>query len=143
MFELNSHEITYWISQPNDLFFANRPSLRISVTANIVVFFLQMFGLLGNPFVTLVYLIEQVEIFGFGSTSRASDIRILLSFIINVPLAVFGNWLTPLLGYIASHNLLFGIGLPKPFVIVNEQLLQQKTLTDIVFKNANKPLNMP
>ena len=51
--------------------------------ANFFILVLQMIGWLSNPFVTLVYLMEQAEILLFGGTARASDLRILISFAIN------------------------------------------------------------
>jgi len=40
-------------------------------------------GLLNNPFVMLLYFMEQCNIFVFGGSARASDLRILLWFSIN------------------------------------------------------------
>jgi hypothetical protein len=37
-----------------------------------------MTTMIGNPFVFLLYLMEQAEIFLFGGSARASDLRILL-----------------------------------------------------------------
>ena len=45
-----------------------------------------MFGWLSNPFVTLIYMMEQAEILLFGGTARASDLRILIGFIVNAAL---------------------------------------------------------
>jgi hypothetical protein len=41
-------------------------------------------GILGNVQVTLLYLLEQLNVHGFGQTARASDSRILLSFAVNI-----------------------------------------------------------
>lgn len=51
-------------------------------------------GILSNPFVTLFYLIEQADIFIFGTTSRVNDLRLLISFITNSSVSVFCYALT-------------------------------------------------
>ena len=97
---------------------------------------------------TIVYLLEQIEIFGLGSTSRASDIRIILSLILNgvfVAISVMiiyrvGGELGYVIGflaYLASKNPLFSCGLKAPFKVVNEQLERQKEHADIVFNGLN------
>jgi len=98
------------------------------IQANIAILVLQMIGLLSNPFVTLLYAFEQLEVFVYGSTPRASDIRIVLSFLINSIFVGILYYLTtvsespmikwaviPLVAFLASHNLLSGFGLPKKF----------------------------
>ena len=107
-----------------------------------------MIGVLGNPFVTIVYLLEQIEIFGLGSTSRASDLRIVLSLILNgvfVAISVMiiyrvgssVGYVIGFLAYLASKNPLFSCGLKAPFKVVNEQLERQKEQADIVFNGLN------
>lgn len=104
--------------------------------------------MIGNPFVFLLYLMEQAEIFLFGGSARASDLRILLYLGVDVGLwmaCVYSNqnWLTPALGYFASNNFWFDLGTIKPFHIHNEQLLQSKALNDIVFADLKAPLGLP
>lgn len=55
----------------------------IAYIVHFAVLILQILGILGNPVVTLFWFIEQVDVHVFGSTQRASDFRILLSFCIN------------------------------------------------------------
>lgn len=109
---------------------------------------LQTIGVLSGPIVTAVYLLEQIEVFIFGSTTRCSDSRILINFVIHVVL-VFAclfisksptsNKAIPTLlacivsGYLTSRNTLFSFCTKKPFKVVNEQLTEQKILVDIVF----------
>jgi len=104
--------------------------------------------MLGNPFVLLLYLMEQFEIFGFGGSARASDLRIFLFFVLNVVLVLVAFystqiWLIPVLGYIASNNLWWDLGTVKPFHIVNEQLMQSKALVGIVFADLKSPVGVP
>ena len=91
---------------------------------------------------------EQFEIFGFGGSARASDLRIFLFFSLNVGLVLVAfystqTWLIPVLGYIASNNLLWDFGTVKPFQIVNEQLMQSKALVGIVFADLKSPVGVP
>ena len=95
---------------------------------NLLCLLLQIVGSLGNPFVTIIYLLEQLSVFIFGSTSRATDLRIVLSFGLDLVLAFVFGWFAPgnkavwVIPYFASRNLLFGLGLKRPFNIVNEEL---------------------
>ena len=50
---------------------------------NLVLLIFQVVGILSSPLVTFFYLAEQVSIFVFGSTSRASDSRIIISLVID------------------------------------------------------------
>ena len=81
--------------------------------------------------------------FGLGSTTRATDIRVFMSFCLDLILAVVFAYLAPnykvvwAIPYFASRNLLFGLGLKKPFNIVNEELEKQKEQADIVFNGLN------
>ena len=81
--------------------------------------------------------------FVLGSTTRATDIRIFLSFCLDLILAGLFAYLGPnykvvwAIPYFASRNLLFGLGLKKPFNIVNEELEKQKEQADIVFNGLN------
>lgn len=86
-----------------------------------------MFGILGNPFVTLAYLAEQVNVFVFGSTTRASDLRIFLNVLLNCILVAIITilpakiptlqknhekyLLTLLVAYLASTNLIYTCGI--------------------------------
>ena len=78
-----------------------------------------------------------------GSTSRASDIRIVLSCMLNfafVALCIYVvgenanlTFVYGLVAYLASRNILFSIGLRKPFTVKNEELEKRKEHADIVF----------
>ena len=50
--------------------------------AFIIVYFLQVFGMLSHPLVTLLWAMEQASVHLFGGSPRASDLRILVSFVI-------------------------------------------------------------
>ena len=92
----------------------------------------QILGILGNPYVTIVYLLEQMNIFLLGSTSRASDMRIVMSFVIDLGFLVICHYVVGdnsslgfvygLLAYFTSRNIFFSLGLIKPFVVQNEEL---------------------
>lgn len=91
---------------------------------------------------------EQCEIFGFGGSARASDLRIFLFFSLNVALVLVAfystqTWLIPVLGYIASNNFWWDLGTVKPFHIVNEQLIHSKALVGIVFADLKSPVGVP
>ena len=114
--------------------------------ANFFILLLQMFGWLSNPFVTLVYMMEQAEIFLFGGTARASDIRILFSLIVNGALvAVFTNSdvasdasLTVVyagMAFITSKNYMHTLGLKQPYKIDNEDMARQRTHAEVIFAN--------
>lgn len=71
----------------------------------------------------------------FGSTARASDIRILISFVFNLLCVVAtlaaairlgfieALLISGALAFLSSHNLMFNIGIVKPFQVVNEKYL--------------------
>jgi hypothetical protein len=86
-----------------------------------------MLGILSNPIVTLMWLLEQIDIHVLGSTPRASDSRILMSTILNSSVVIamyfiayqgsgYGNAIVlgVILSWILSHNILFGIGVVRP-----------------------------
>ena len=97
-FSLFSHHyqrIIYQIALGSILLIAEKASTNSDVMvlfvpgiywANFIILILQMFGWLSNPFVTLLYMMEQSEILLFGGTARASDLRILISFVVNAVL---------------------------------------------------------
>jgi hypothetical protein len=85
-----------------------------------------MLGILSNPVVTLMWFLEQAEVHVFGSTPRASDIRIVMSFCVNSAIVIgmyfvyinmdrFDNAiiLGVVLAWVSSHNMLFNIGMLK------------------------------
>ena len=93
--------------------------------ANFIILLLQMFGWLSNPFVTLLYMMEQTEILLFGGTARASDLRILVSFTVNaVLIAIFTHTdiatdakltiVYAVMAFLTSKNYLHTLGLKKP-----------------------------
>lgn len=47
-----------------------------------------MLGMIGNPIVTLLWLLEQVDFHILGASTKSSDIRILLSFLMNAGFVV-------------------------------------------------------
>jgi len=119
----------------------------------IAVFICQVLGILGNPFVLLMWLFEQMEIFVFGSTTRASDLRIFLSWLTNFTLlhipGVILQWereLTVLsmvgLTYIQSHNLWRGIGFTKAHSTGGERAKDEETYASIVFDDRKATVNV-
>jgi hypothetical protein len=56
--------------------------------AQVIILVLQVMGMLGNPFVLLLYLMEQCEIYAFGGSARCSDLRIFLYFVVHVAFIV-------------------------------------------------------
>lgn len=101
------------------------------VWVEIAVLSAQMFGMLSGPFVTLVYLLEQIEVFIFGSSCRCSDWRIVLNFLIHVGLSIACYFISmqkkviwtsiavSLTGFITSKNTIFSLCIKKPFKVVN------------------------
>ena len=101
--------------------------------ANFTVLLLQMVGWLSNPLVTLLYLFEQCEILLYGGTARASDLRIVISFVVNsllilifthTDIATDANLtiIYAIAAWMTSKNYMHTFGLKKPFKIVNEQM---------------------
>ena len=93
--------------------------------ANFIILLLQMFGWLSNPFVTLLYMLEQTEILLFGGTARASDLRIIISFVVNATLiAIFTHTdiatdanltiVYVIAAFLTSKNYMHTLGLKKP-----------------------------
>lgn len=83
--------------------------------------------MLGNPFITIIYFFEQIEIL-MGGSARASDLRTVMSTFTLWGLVVAGFYsqqypLTICLGYLFSNNLFMGLGLLKPFGVVNERMI--------------------
>lgn len=98
---------------------------------NFIVFILQMFGVLSNPLVTLMWAMEQADIHALGSTPRASDSRILMSLSLNAGIVIamyfindFSNAIVlgVILAWIFSHNFTLGIGMVRPHEVINEKL---------------------
>lgn len=101
------------------------------VWAEIAVLSAQILGMLSGPFVTIIYLLEQIEVFIFGSTSRCSDWRIFMNFMIHVGLSIACYFISmqkkviwtsiaiALSGFITSKNMIFSICIKKPFTVVN------------------------
>jgi len=124
----------------------NVPMILMFYQANFLLLILQMLGILSNPFVFLLWLLEQLDIYLFGSTSRASDSRIVLSSILNFAMVWasmvvgytnkerdIGFIMIVLFSYLSSHNFFLALGLKKPFKVINERLLEQRELANIVF----------
>lgn len=101
----------------------------------MIVYFLQVVGMLSHPVVTLSWAIEQANVHVLGGTARASDSRIVLSFLLSaaflaVPLYLYAEAKDQklirlsivLLAYMSSHNVMCSLGLKKPFKAVNERL---------------------
>ena len=119
--------------------------------ANFVLLVLQMIGWVSNPFVTALYALEQAEVLLFGGTPRASDLRILVSFMADVILVVIfthsavseNSSLTVVYlvaAYVTSKNFLLGLGLKRPFKIENEDQQRQQKQADIVFASLETSL---
>lgn len=122
---------------------ATRLALLASLAAQfynafIIMYFLQVFGALSNFWASLMWLLEQVNVHVLGGTARASDARIVLSFIINSGLlagwtAIAGDSgakpaiLRAIIGahaWINAHNFLFDLGIKKAFEGENEAMLR-------------------
>jgi hypothetical protein len=81
-----------------------------------------------------MYVFEQIDIHLFGSTPRASDLRIVFSFVMNLGFVIAMNILAKyksypeaiimgvILAYFSSHNVFHNLGLIKPFKVINEKL---------------------
>ena len=105
-----------------------------------------MVGWLSNPFVTALYFLEQGEILFFGGTARASDLRIFLSFVINMIFVVVFTHsdvstegdltiVYAVAAFFLSKNYLHTLGLKAPFKIENEDMNRQRVHADIVFSS--------
>ena len=93
----------------------------------IIVYFLQVFGLLSHPVVGIMYMLEQISIHLFGTTPRSSDSRIVMSAVMNAVFILVINILRVEVGeeayvlsmvglsFLASHNILASLGIKKPF----------------------------
>ena len=107
----------------------------------IVVYVLQVFGLLSHPLVNIFWAAEQANIHLFGSTARASDARIVVYFILNTVFVVICYYVrgmeetddvkkrftlcAVLLSFLASHNIVPGL-VRKPYKVANERLRSQR-----------------
>ena len=90
--------------------------------------------MLSHPIVTALWAMEQASVHLFGGTPRASDLRIIASFVLTSILIAVLLLLLPsstevavrvllvLLAYLSSHNILFSLGIKEPFKKVNERL---------------------
>lgn len=129
--EYQTANMTYF--KPSDMI----PTLYL---VNLICLILQTIGMLSNPFVTILYLMEQASIFGFGSTSRASDLRIVVSFIVDCGLCAL-LWvlemeiLCGIFAYLSCSNYMHSCALRKPFVPVNEEMRKKKGWFEIVFRD--------
>ena len=107
----------------------------VAYWANLGTLILQMFGLLGNPIVTLMWLFEQVDFHILGSSTRTSDIRIVLSLTTNVLflvgmyiLSIYESYkkviiMGVILAFFSSHNIWLNLGIKEPFKVVNEKFI--------------------
>jgi hypothetical protein len=98
----------------------------VPVYVPVIVTVMQAIGMLGNPFVTIIYCFEQIEIF-MGGSARASDLRTALSFFTLWGLVIAGFYIqkfpvTICFGYLFSNNIYLGLGLIKQFGVVNEKM---------------------
>lgn len=87
-----------------------------------------------------------------GTSTRASDSRIFMYFVINLIFVAICylvgsndrkllSILVVALSFLSSHNLLFSLGINKPFRKENERLKEQNIYADIVFKNKSQTSN--
>ena len=110
-------------------------SFAIAYIVHFIVLILQILGILGNPVVTLMWLLEQIDVHVFGSTPRASDSRIVLSYCINSAIVIGMYFLGHeegkikdaiimgvILAWVFSHNAMFSLGLLRQYKIVNEKM---------------------
>jgi len=91
--------------------------------------------MIGSPMVTLMWAMEQADFHILGSTPRSSDIRIVLSFFINVAFVIAmyilalnksyeeGLIMANILAFFSSHNVWFDLGIKLPFKVVNEKFI--------------------
>jgi hypothetical protein len=102
-----------------------------SYIVNFIVLVLQMFGVLSNPLVTLMWAMEQADVHALGSTPRASDSRIVMSLSLNAGIVIamyfikdFSNAIVlgVILAWVFSHNFTLGIGMVRPHEVINERL---------------------
>jgi hypothetical protein len=111
----------------------------------IVLYFCHVFGLIAHPAVTILWAMEQFSIHILGTTPRASDSRIIMSFILNLIFVTVCYFVSKLgtkpltvtaavLAFVASHNLLGPLGIKKPMATVNERLRAKKEYSNIVFE---------
>lgn len=98
---------------------------------NFIVLVLQIFGVLSNPLVTLMWAMEQADVHALGSTPRASDSRIVMSLCLNAGIVIamyfikdFSNAIVlgVILAWVFSHNFTLGIGMVRPHEVINEKL---------------------
>lgn len=99
----------------------------VPVFVPVIVTVFQAVGLLGNPFVTILYSFEQIQIF-MGGSSRASDSRIIYSAASLVGLYIASYYIkkwpvTICFGYIFSNDIWLGFGLIQPFTVANEKMI--------------------
>jgi len=101
-----------------------------------ILYFMQVLGGLSHPVVTLMWLLEQLSIHILGTTARASDMRIIVGFILNsamIAIIYFVQqssekskmgvaFLTVFLAFLSSHNLMYKLGIKLPFNRENQRL---------------------
>mmetsp|Transcript_26744 Transcript_26744/g.25762 ORF Transcript_26744/g.25762 Transcript_26744/m.25762 type:complete len:717 (+) Transcript_26744:491-2641(+) len=116
---------------------------------NLIFLLLQMLGILSNPFVLLVWAMEQIDVHVYGATYRASDSRILFSFLVNtcaIALCVylyqaidFEDYIllvVAILAFCSSNNLFFSLGIIKPFQVSQEKSEFQRKFTEVVLEKS-------
>ncbi|CDW89360.1 pecanex-like protein 4 [Stylonychia lemnae] len=149
--------ITEFGSTLNDLLVLYRGYFEVAYWANLGILILQMIGLLGSPIVTLMWAMEQADFHILGSSTRSSDLRIVLSFTINIAfviamyiLALNKSYLEAMimaniLAYFSSHNVWIDFGIKHPFKVINEKFLQQQEYMSIFFgmSKAGKQTDIP
>lgn len=91
-------------------------------------------GVLSHPVVNILWALEQFSIHVLGTSARASDGRILLSFCLNIIFLLICYQVheradhqafmafVVLLSFVASHNVLGSLATKKPLQGVNERL---------------------
>ena len=108
-----------------------------------------MLGWLSNPFVTMLFLAEQASILIHGSTPRATDLRIALSFTVEGLVAIalvlalglpeagseLGAYAAVLClaALLTSKNYLFGIGLGKGADVKSDSMRKIERKVEIAF----------
>ena len=84
----------------------------------------------------------------FGGTARASDLRILVSFLVNAAIvAIFTHTdiatdasltvVYAVAAFITSKNYMHTLGLKQPYKINNEDVARTRTQAEIVFANLD------
>ena len=102
-----------------------------------------VFGAVSSFQVTLLWAMEQANLHIFGTTARASDIRIVCAFVVSAAWSYLHYYLAGMdskyalvsimaHGWLCSHNWMCTLGLKVPFRGESENLSRERRLIDLV-----------